>query len=267
MANPLFNRLKPKLAPIREAALGIASGSQTVSDQAIASIEPRDTDKFHKAWRYKDLEDEEWYELIKVSRLTGEDCKDSVSEKLWRAAVMHEMCQKIVYCLIVKVRAALQDDPDVLEVRWCRYVVRPNIVLFTSDRDDSQEIPIYVHDMMYIHCKNNVRFVLDVSGDQYGFEEWFFSSKYYYDNHRWDTVLQRPQTTETQLVASLEGEEPRLPALKDAVEKAVAAEEARWAAKGLGWSSLHRLLDDQRNHLFDGIADRLEQVVVNCLAA
>ena len=105
----LFNRLKNKLEPFRAAALGIAEAVQASADMAIASIKRRDPEYLNLVSQYNQLDgDEEYYEIVKELRPDAEDCKDTVEEHLWRAAIMHRMCQKTVYLLINKVRAALQ---------------------------------------------------------------------------------------------------------------------------------------------------------------
>ena len=115
----LFSRLQARLEPFRAAALGIAEGVQAVSPLVIASIQSRKPEGLKKSWKYNEIEGQEWYELVKQPKLLASNCKNTVEAKLWRAAIMHRMCQKVIYCLISKVRAVLQG-------KYHPYSVSPN---------------------------------------------------------------------------------------------------------------------------------------------
>ena len=106
---------------------------------------------------------------------------------------------------------------------------------------------MYNHDYMTIVTQNKGRFILDVTGDQFGLEEWFYTAMDY-RSHLLLGILPSLQT-EAEIIVGLEGEESRLPGLKNAVERAIASEEAKWASRQLTWSGLPGLPVSDRDTL------------------
>jgi hypothetical protein len=138
-------------------------------------------------------------------------------------------------------------------------------MMIYSDRDPEKEIPICYHDMMYIDFEDKTKFVLDLTSDQFGIDEWFFTAKEYYQAHVWHAVQNPPIVSEAKLIDGLEGEDERLPAFKVAVEKAIAAEEEQWAASNGKWSDIHTLSKSAREDLLESMTRRVKQAVVDFL--
>ncbi|KAF2243098.1 hypothetical protein BU26DRAFT_510290 [Trematosphaeria pertusa] len=261
---PLPTRLQRKLAPFRKAALGIAEGIQSTAESAITDIVRQDPAYDHllpKSTYYKYVEDDvTFYEVTREPRASGAtDCKGSVEASLWRGAIMHTNCQKAVYCLLEKVREVLSGDPDVEQVDWLQRVIQPTNVFFPSDRDD--EVPIYTHDIMRIKSRQGSFFVLDVTFDQFGLEKWLFTMKEYNDLELIQ-VMRPNKVKEDAVIAELLKQGPGLPAVKAGVERAMAEAETEWAKEGVRWENFETLTDHQRERLLSGLADRVQQRVV-----
>lgn len=154
----------------------------------------------------------------------------------------------------------VQDDEDVTQVCWWRKNILPGYVLYSSERDASTEIPIYDHDMMQVICKDKSCFVVDVTGDQFGIEGWFFTKKDYVETHLWD-IFPGPSSNEKHIITRLEKEEDRLPGLKNAVEQAIVSEETKWTNRKLAWSNLHELSGSDRETLLKELEAALNQQV------
>jgi hypothetical protein len=142
-------------------------------------------------------------------------------------------------------------------------VVRPTIILFPSDRDSSTPIPIYDHAAISILYKDNSRFVLDLTGDQFGLEMWFFTEEDYY-SQLWRGVFHIP-SSETQIINKLELEELRLPGLKIAVNQAVANEETKWMTRQLKWSNLHKFQKSDQEAWWEEMEATLNRKVTDYL--
>jgi hypothetical protein len=108
----LYERTEGSLEVVRAAALGIAEGVEAVAENALTGIKLREAHLLHTG-EYEDIEEVmKFYKLEQSSRSGANvtNCKDSVEDHLWRAAIMTRMCQKIVYCLIDQVRSALKGN-------------------------------------------------------------------------------------------------------------------------------------------------------------
>jgi hypothetical protein len=115
--SPDFERVKATLSPFRAMSLGIGGGFHTGSHRVITNIEEvEDPEELKRSFPFKQLEDEDckWYKLTRVPESDGQDCKDSVSEELWRAAIMQMTCQKVMYCLIQKVRKVMKGKDSIV---------------------------------------------------------------------------------------------------------------------------------------------------------
>jgi hypothetical protein len=105
-----FKRVEGTLEPFRVIAQGIAEGHQEASDRAIMAID-RCEAGFLNIGEYDKLTDPESIDFRRL-RLGSKsqnaiDCKNTVGQPLWRAAIMQQMCQKVTYCMIDKVRLVL----------------------------------------------------------------------------------------------------------------------------------------------------------------
>lgn len=147
--------------------------------------------------------------------------------------------------------------------------MKPQIVLCPCDGEENQlekVVPILIHDFIWIVCKDQSRLALDFSGDQFEFQQWLWSTQDF-NHHLWSDLLD-PVVLNTQRMAlALEEEEPRLPVLKSAVEKAIVGLEIEWAKIGVNWSNFHEQAFDDRERLLDGVVDEVKACIIADLSS
>lgn len=102
-------RLRSKLALLREVALGLGAAQRELCSNAIENIRLRKEEDVKKHSYFRSLMGVEFYAMEKRPRSAGAtDCKGQVPNELWRAAITYRMCTKTVYSLIPLVRRALK---------------------------------------------------------------------------------------------------------------------------------------------------------------
>lgn len=114
---------------------------------------------------------------------------------------------------------------------------------------------------MRIKSRQGSFFVLDVTFDQFGLEKWLFTMKEYNDLELIQ-VMRPNKVKEDAVIAELLKQGPGLPAVKAGVERAMAEAETEWAKEGVRWENFETLTDHQRERLLSGLADRVQQRVV-----
>ncbi|KAL1594285.1 hypothetical protein SLS60_010042 [Paraconiothyrium brasiliense] len=258
-----------KLALFRYAAIGYVEGLQVASDNVISGIAPRDMDDLNLDDLYWETEHHTAFHAVSYKK------KDSSNEETWNddfdkdlrlAAFFTSNCSKAVYCLLQQVRKTLADDPDFDKASWSRQYIDPNLILLDVDQDGNQRkspLPFLAHDFITITCKDNQRFVLDVAGDQFGIEGWFYLKKDY-----WKLLLEGrfPEiTTEAAKADNVEEEDNRNPALRTAVEEALEEIKTGWARHNLTWKEIYVLPKEEQDELRQGVITKVREKVVAAL--
>lgn len=64
------------------------------------------------------------------------------------------------------------DDPDVIEIEWKCVVVKPLLALFEKEIGSQG---VWLHDIILITCGSGEKFVLDLTGSQFGLPGFFFT--------------------------------------------------------------------------------------------
>jgi len=101
----ILDRFRAKLSPYRQAAITLAETIYTVSDITITGIEPCNKRDLNLDKLYTHANRDLQFYAIKQERNSGkQDCREAISSRVWRAAILYRMCSKTVYCLIDKVR-------------------------------------------------------------------------------------------------------------------------------------------------------------------
>jgi hypothetical protein len=267
----LFAKYKAKLAPFRDAAIGYVEGLQLVADQAISGTAPRKMDDLELHDFYWETENDTSFHAVSHKKKDANDeeiWSDELEDDLRLPALFTSNCSKVVYCLLQQVREVLADDPDFDKAVWSREYIDPELILFDVDENGKQRknpLPFLAHDFIVIHGKGkaNQRFVLDVTGDQFGIREWFHTKKDY-----WELLLEGRfpnAANEATKVAELEAEDPRNPAVKSAVEQGLDETKADWAREHIRWRDIHLLPEWKQSQLRQGVADKVRTKVVAAL--
>lgn len=125
-------------------------------------------------------------------------------------------------------------------------------------------LPFFAHDFITIKSKDNQRFVLDVTGDQFGLEEWFYTKRDY-----GQLLLdgQTPEITgEATKIYEVETEDTRNSILKLAVEQALEDVKVDWAREFISWKDLFLLPEWKQSQLREGVAAKVRARVVAALS-
>ncbi|KAJ4359955.1 uncharacterized protein N0V89_000514 [Didymosphaeria variabile] len=264
-----YEKFKAKLAPFRDAAIGYVEGLQVVSEKVIFGITLHDMDDLKLDDLYWETKNNTAFHGILHKKKKSSDEKtwnEDLDEDLRLAAFFTSNCSKAVYCFLPQVRKILDDDPDFDKASWSRQYIDPKLILFDVDQDGNQRkspLSFLAHDFITITCKDSQRFVLDVAGDQFGIEEWFYTKKGY-----WKLLLEGrfPEiTTEAAKAHHVEEEDNRNPALRIAVEEALEEVKADWARYNLTWNDIYLLPEEKQDELRQGIVTKVRAKVVAAL--
>lgn len=71
------------------------------------------------------------------------------------------------------------DDPDVLHVEVVSAVICKPKVVFFHDYDRNYKWPVRRHDFFILHCRNNLKFAFDLTGAQFGINDYLFYKEDY----------------------------------------------------------------------------------------
>jgi hypothetical protein len=266
----LFAKFKAKLAPFRDAAIGYVEGLQLAADRAISDTTPRRMDDLELDDFYWETKNDTSFHAVSHKKRKSKDDEiwnDDLDEGLRLPAFFTSNCSKVVYCLLQQVRKVLADDPDFDKAIWSREYIDPQLILFDVDESGNQRkkpLPFLTHDFIVVYSKDNRRFVLDVTGDQFGIEGWFHIKKDY-----WELLLEGrfPNlTNEVAKVAELEAEDPKNPAVKSAVEQVLDEIKADWAREYIPWTDMHLLPEWKQSQLRQDVAVKVRTKVVAALS-
>ncbi|KAF2243104.1 hypothetical protein BU26DRAFT_570506 [Trematosphaeria pertusa] len=95
-----------------------------------------------------------------------------IDKRLRKAIRNYRQCQSACYAFWDFVRKLLKDDPDVIEIEWKCVVVKPLLALFEKEIGSQG---VWLHDIILITCGSGEKFVLDLTGSQFGLPGFFFT--------------------------------------------------------------------------------------------
>ncbi|KAL5408443.1 hypothetical protein PMIN03_006525 [Paraphaeosphaeria minitans] len=266
----LFEKFKAILTPFRNAAIGYVEGLQLAADRVVSGITSREVTNLQLDDLYRKTENDTSFHAIsyKSKRPCDEEAwSPELEEDLRLPVYFNSNCSKVVYCLLPQVRKTLKDDPDFDRAFWSREYVDPELVLFDVDKNGNQcrrPLPFLAHDFITIKSKDNQRFVLDVTGDQLGLKEWFFTRSDYRG-----LLLdgQAPEiSSEATKLYEIETEDSRNFALLSAVEQAIEEVKADWGREYISCQDLHFLPPWKQSELRQGITVKVRMSVVAALS-
>ena len=142
-------------------------------------------------------------------------------------------------------------------MRFTRQHIDYELVCFLANTRGEQlddTIPIMSHDLIYIRCRDGSRFVVDLTGDQFGIQDWIFDARDYSNRFVWQNILGPPPIPEGIAFETLITEASGLPSLKAAVQEAL--DEAQ-AESPIGWLKL----DTQSQNTIDRICEKVGKYV------
>ncbi|KAH7062928.1 hypothetical protein BKA63DRAFT_497322 [Paraphoma chrysanthemicola] len=100
------------------------------------------------------------------------DCR--LEERLQKAILTHNTCVDACIGFWEYLHHALRDIPELKDIEAWSSMVRPRLVLFT-DQDRPGRERAAKHNYIVIKFLNEISFVIDISGYQFGFEKCFYT--------------------------------------------------------------------------------------------
>lgn len=129
-----------------------------------------------------------------------------------------------------------------------------------AKRQLKRPLPFLAHDFITITCADKQRFVLDVTGDQFGLEEWFYTTKDY--RKLYLDVLPPEPTSEATKAAHVENEDHRNPALARAVSEAIEEAQQEWARFYICWRDIYLLSEEKQMELGRSLGTKVRAKVL-----
>lgn len=157
----------------------------------IISIEPKPFVKLHPLNRYKDL-----YGIERVKFYTihiGHDLvtpwkprykpKDKAMKQVLEGAKFYNTCWDSCLVLSELASAIFEGDEYIKSVEWKDFLPYPEIVLnyappYAFLNQNGAEEP-FAHDILTLHSRNDKEYVIDVTGKQFGYKDWFVNMAQY----------------------------------------------------------------------------------------
>lgn len=124
-----------------------------------------------------------WQPVVKAT--------DQESERVLNAYKMYNSCIGVCLVFLELLESLFKGDHYVKRVEWTRFLTKPNLVLLPEG-----EVTAYWHDVLLLRSRSDRQYVLDISGAQFGYQEWFFTLEDYQKLH---VFTDCPTKTETDL--------------------------------------------------------------------
>lgn len=266
---PTDQRFKAKLTHLLDTAVGYVEGLQEASDKVISNLSKRNMDNLDlHDWYWETDNDAEFYAVsYRSKKSTDEEIwNKSLPENLRLPAFFTQNCTKTVYSLLPLVRDALSDDQDFAKAVWSRVYIDMELVLFdVDDEGDHVEEPLsfVAHDFITVITKDNKRFAVDFTGEQFGIREWFQTKKEY-NRHVMKTRESNP-TSEHDKAVELETDNPVNAVLKSVISQAVKKIDEDRAHQGITWANFHLLPATRQDQLRQELISSVRADIVKAL--
>lgn len=141
------------------------------------------------------------------------------------------------------------------------------VACFDVAEDGSQvlsPLPFFAHDLFTVHTKEKTRYAVDLTGQQYGIEEWFQIRKDYSKNVL-DQMPPNP-SSEDQKAADIEAEGPQMPHLRTAISQLFKEVQLERAREGITWQNFHLLDSSKQKELRKSLVALTRARIVEALA-
>ncbi|KAL1594287.1 hypothetical protein SLS60_010044 [Paraconiothyrium brasiliense] len=132
-----------------------------------------DPSLYRNHWLFRNKPGVEFYE---TQWTTG---RHKYPSKLERALLTDNTCMDSVYVTFVTISQRLLALPFVQNVEWITVNPFPRLVLIKEQIIRTEEEIVHEHDCIAIMARDNSRYVLDLSGWQFGYDDYFFTWEEY----------------------------------------------------------------------------------------
>lgn len=134
---------------------------------------PLDPAIYRNHWLFKKEMDVEFFEVEYASS------PKAYSPRTDRALNTLNSCTDSIYVCFDRVCQRLLALPHVKTVEWINIDPRPRLVLVEKEIDDPFMDPVSLHECILITAVDDSEYVLDLSGWQFGFDDYFYTLEEY----------------------------------------------------------------------------------------
>jgi hypothetical protein len=260
----LIDQFRRRLEWARLAWLRVCQASKF--HEAITNVEHIDPKELHQKVNlspyHKSLQDVDFYIIRYDKDSLGDEelrvVQQGVDDDLLRQASTLQTCTTSVYMLHEKITEVLKHDSEVERVKWLREVIEPERVFIPEDYliegDDGQkpQVPVYSHDYIQVQCTGKRRIVVDLAGDQFGFNEWLYTKEDYDYNLAegrdplwWGARKEREE---------MEKHQENI-AFKDSLDQVIKSCELAWAQRKITWDNILSVSEEDLEEMYQDLAN------------
>jgi hypothetical protein len=180
--------------------------------------------------------------------------KPDLDPRLVRADLLTYSCTNAVYTFWHIMHRILGKDPDFKDINWMRRNPYPKFMI--CDINEIDDITTYSHDFFLITYEGTDRFVVDLTGAQFGWEGWLYTEKEYERNLLKCTLEPKPVMAEEEILDYNEEEDGAVILMKQIIERRVEEAEAQEIAGEEAHTVYEKLVDRVGSDILDALNRR-----------